>query len=307
MPRLPQIHKFKGDYSQSFGQWIGQFEAYLKANGSEQTKYKDILLCCCEDAAFSAIMSEIGRNAGVTYDGLKTMLRNTFCGDDYKRTLETKLRNTRLTEGVKITSFITEICQISKELYSITDQEAVRSIAISHVLSTVDSSVREEINFLELTGNMKIENILGLIQSKHYKNPLQHFSTCVDPRTNHNTSFASTTNQSLDQNSDIKELKEMMKLLLQNQEPGVQSTLKKICSNCNQTGHHSNQCYQLKTCYICKRKGHISKNCWYKDQPSVGSSAGEVIFGERKSDLESVKQVMLSINTNMLAQAKVSS
>ena len=204
MPRLPQINKFKGDYSQSFSQWISQFEAHLKANGSDEAKYKDILLCCCEDAAFSAIMSEIGRDAAITYAGLKTVLSDKFTGNDYRRTLESKLRSTRFTKGMKITSFITELCQIIKELYNVTDETAIKSIAVSHVLSTLDSDMRDEIKILELTGNMKLENILELIQSKLYQNSLQHFSAHVDPRTNHSAQFVSTANQNADPNNDIK-------------------------------------------------------------------------------------------------------
>ena len=301
MPRLPQINKFKGDYSQSFSQWISQFEAHLKANGSDEAKYKDILLCCCEDAAFSAIMSEIGRDAAITYAGLKTVLSDKFTGNDYRRTLESKLRSTRFTKGMKITSFITELCQIIKELYNVTDETAIKSIAVSHVLSTLDSDMRDEIKILELTGNMKLENILELIQSKLYQNSLQHFSAHVDPRTNHSAQFISTANQNADPNNDIKELKQMMKLLLENQllsqTSGVQHfTRKKTCSNCNKEGHLSNQCYKLKTCYICKRKGHISINCPNKDQPFVDSSAGEIFTQGCKNDLESVKRVMLKVN-----------
>ena len=44
MPRIPNIQKFRGDNSQSFLNWIRQFEAQLAANGIEDDRKRDVLL-----------------------------------------------------------------------------------------------------------------------------------------------------------------------------------------------------------------------------------------------------------------------
>ena len=44
MPRIPDIQKFRGDNSQSFLNWIRQFEAQLAANGIEDDRKRDVLL-----------------------------------------------------------------------------------------------------------------------------------------------------------------------------------------------------------------------------------------------------------------------
>ena len=48
------------------------------------------------------------------------------------------------TKGPKILSFTMELCRIMKELYSLTDQELIESIAMSHILSTINGFMRED-------------------------------------------------------------------------------------------------------------------------------------------------------------------
>ena len=52
MPQIPNIQKFRGDNSQSFLNWIRQFEAQLAANGIEDDRKHDVLLCCCDESSF---------------------------------------------------------------------------------------------------------------------------------------------------------------------------------------------------------------------------------------------------------------
>ena len=44
MPLIPNIQKFRGDNS-VLPQWIRQFEAQLAANGIEDDRKRDVLLC----------------------------------------------------------------------------------------------------------------------------------------------------------------------------------------------------------------------------------------------------------------------
>lgn len=81
----------------------------------------------------------------------------------------------RLTKGSNILSFTMELCQIMKEIYSLTDQLAIKSIAASHMLSTIDRFMREDVRILQISGNMRLET-LEFVDSKHHKNTLQSFS-----------------------------------------------------------------------------------------------------------------------------------
>ena len=62
MPRIPDIQKFLGDNSQSFLNWIRQFEVQLAANGIEDDRKRDVLLCCGDEAAFMILSSEIAND-----------------------------------------------------------------------------------------------------------------------------------------------------------------------------------------------------------------------------------------------------
>ena len=93
--KIPSIPKFKGDNFISFNSWILQFEAQLNALEvkDENTKWRDLLLCCTESSAFATVSNAIVTNGDVSYGNLKKLLQDTYCGPEYKRTLETKLRS----------------------------------------------------------------------------------------------------------------------------------------------------------------------------------------------------------------------
>ena len=55
-----------------------------------------MLLCCLEGSAFSYVAQQIGTN-DLAYNDLKNVLVERFIGEDYKRKLETKLRNLKFT------------------------------------------------------------------------------------------------------------------------------------------------------------------------------------------------------------------
>ena len=315
MPRLPQVSKFRGDFTQSYEQWILEFEAQMKAIGCDNAKHKDILICCCEDAAFSTLVNTLSADNTIDYAGLKAALKAKFCGEDYKRTLQTKLRNIKFEPGMKVATFITELCRIIKELYALTDQEAIKSIAVSHVLSTLDSNLRDEVRILQLSGNLRLENLLEFIDSKFQKNSFNHFSSHVPsfvPSTNQFQSHCSSAYVSANQNSDMNEIKEMFKQLLKtqvcqqlsinnSQDHNTQGNKNTICDHCHKTGHVSSNCFQLKTCFKCKKKGHISKYCKEQNNSHVNTSAGQVLkankniaYAHENVKLESVQRIKVT-------------
>ena len=53
MPRITNVQKFRGDNSQSYREWSRSFEVQLAANGIVDDRKRDILLCCCDETAFT--------------------------------------------------------------------------------------------------------------------------------------------------------------------------------------------------------------------------------------------------------------
>ena len=93
MPKIPTVVKFKGDNDTGFNLWTLQFEVQLNALEikNENNKWRDSLLCCAEGSAFSFVSQEIGATSTITYDELQKRMKERFCGDDYKRTLQAKI------------------------------------------------------------------------------------------------------------------------------------------------------------------------------------------------------------------------
>ena len=60
-----------------------------------------------------------------------------------------------------------------KELYGVTEQDAVNNIAINHVVANIDDSVRDQVRILQLAGNANLTVILELINSCSESFPLR--------------------------------------------------------------------------------------------------------------------------------------
>ena len=168
---------------------------------------------------------------------------------------------------MKINQFCSELYTVIRELYDIHDENAIQSIAISHVDCNLDDAVERDVKLLQLSRNVKLENILELAESKMQNNYLQSFGSYQQhqkntsfqnsisnfnqtnhyagnqydgfpPSNSNNNQFASTK-MATDQSSELSEIKNVMKLLLQRETSGNQN------STCNSPST---------TCNICKKK-----------------------------------------------------
>ena len=113
MPRISSLQKFCRDNLQSFLNWIRQFEAQVAENRIEDDRKRDALLCCCDEAAFMILSSEIANDNEFTYQDL---LERTYTGTNYKRTLELKFRSLRFRKDMKINQFCSELYRVIREL-----------------------------------------------------------------------------------------------------------------------------------------------------------------------------------------------
>ena len=100
------------------------------------------------------------------YNDVKNILRNEFCGDDYKCALEPKSRCTKFTRSTDISTFCPQLKQIIQELYNIVEPDTVELIAVNHIIAELEPSLRESVKILQLTGHARLENVLELIKSK---------------------------------------------------------------------------------------------------------------------------------------------
>ena len=303
--KIPAISKFKGDNSLSFRQWSLQFEAQLKALDvkNEGTKWRDLLLCCTEASAFATVSNAILADGEISYADLKHELETKYCGAEYKRTLETKLRSLVFKPGVNITTFAFEVKSVVQELYGIPDGNVIDSIAQNHVLSQLDSSIQEPAKLLQLTGKCTLESLLELINSKVADNPYNIATAKASFET------ATTSYSSNDRVDRLEKMVEKLCFRMDEMSKGAEGLNKaEACSNCRANGHDRSRYYKLKTCYHCGMKGHISKHCRKKRENSqapkngrVNSSAGRMtaesqINGKNGVALKPVPRIMLKLN-----------
>ena len=87
-----------------------------------------------------------------------------------KNTVFGHFRAVKFTKGSKISTFITELCQIIKKFYSLTDQGAVKSILASHILSPLDPFMRAVFRILQISGNLRLETLLEFLDLKYHNN-----------------------------------------------------------------------------------------------------------------------------------------
>ena len=90
-----------------------------------------------EDSAFTLASQRINAKNDISYDNLKAALAEPFSDEDYKLTLETKLRNLKFTKGANINIFCNSLRTLIRELYNLTDldETSVDAIAINHVIA----------------------------------------------------------------------------------------------------------------------------------------------------------------------------
>ena len=91
-------------------------------------------MCLTDGNAFTILQEMIKVKAKASYKDLKGALEKRLCGDEYKRTLETKLRDLQHHKNVSINNFIHKLRNAIKELYGIKDKSAVESLAVNHVI-----------------------------------------------------------------------------------------------------------------------------------------------------------------------------
>ena len=218
----------------------------------------------------------------------------------------------RFCKGIKINQFWSELYTVIRELYDIHDDSVIQSIFTSHVVSNFDDAVKGDVEHLQLSGNVKLENILELAESKMENNHLQSFGSYQQhqqntlylqnhphssnlisnfnpsnqyignqydgfPSSNLNNNQFISTKMATNQNWKLSEIKNIMKLLLQREISRDQNSTSNApsptCNICSKKGHMAKNCFTTKTCIKCNTKGHMAKFC--KNNLKVQTCCGE--------------------------------
>ena len=241
------ISKFRGDNNQSFKDWIAQFEAHCTALDVGAGKKIATLLCCLDSTAFSAVTEMIAADGAITYDNIKANLTTRFCGDDYKRSLQNKLQSLKFIKGTNINTFVNDLSTTIKYLYNVNDAEIIRTIALNHIISNLDDTLRSEATIFQLTGNKSIENLLEVLSTKMSISSLRSIDHQVA-----SASFDKNIND-----ARLGKLEAMMEKVLTRLDKPTQL----VCNFCNKAGHSEERCFKKKTCRKCREIGHIEKFC----------------------------------------------
>lgn len=82
LPRILAITKFRDDTQTSLQQRVLQFEAQLTTLDIEEDRWKQMLLCCTEVSAFTALSIALAANEDTTYEELTAILTERFSAAD---------------------------------------------------------------------------------------------------------------------------------------------------------------------------------------------------------------------------------
>ena len=254
--KIPTIVKFKGDNDSGFELWTLHFEAQLKVLGikDESNKWRDSLLCCTHGSAFAFVSQAIPPDATIKYDDVKKGMKERFCGDDYNRALQARLRNLRFRKGTKFVPFVHELRTTVRKLYGITMEEAVEGIATSHVLVTLKDHVKKQVQVLQLVGNQRLENLLELVDSLLEGNPLSLNATQVESQimpSKTSACAAAVTPGPSSYDKCLDQLEYMFEKLTTQMEttPTRLAMLCVTCENCGKKRHGKEYRFKLKKCY----------------------------------------------------------
>ena len=186
--------------------------------------------------------------------------------------------------GTKIPEFLHELKSTIRDYYGLTNVEQIDQIGMNHILSTLEDSVREDAKILQLSGNVKIENLLELIMTKLSKgfSPVQPIVAAA--HSVHNNDRLSKLEKF------VEKLTNQVSQLASNKND---SNNVKICSNCKKAGHVVSKCFKLKTCFICQKKGHIAKFC--KENKNHTENPQQAAGSCDSVNLPSSRRIMIDI------------
>ena len=211
----------------------------------ENNKKRQVLSCCLEDSAFILASQRINAENDITYDNLKAALAEALSAEDYKRTLETKLRNLKFTKRTNINLFCNSLRTLIRELHNLTDldETSIDAIAINHVIAQLDKQVRQDVKMLQLADNKSLERLLELVNDKLSGNPL--FSNYVQ--------VSAAEHSRLDKMESLIE-----KLVVKVDALSTTSKARVTCANSGKSNHSKDNYFKLKTCFKCKKRPYCS-------------------------------------------------
>ena len=119
-----------------------------------------------EGTAFSHLCNLRTANANIIHAQVKDEFEQIFCGDEYKRNVQIKLQNLKFVKGTPINSFAAELRNTIRALYGIQDPNIISDLALNHLISTLDESLRGQAKIFQLAGNKTLENLLEFVNTR---------------------------------------------------------------------------------------------------------------------------------------------
>ena len=188
----------------------------------EISEERDILLVTTSRDAFATILATLNENNAISYEAIKKRLNEKYLGEEYKRHLESKLRNLKFRAGTKIQKFLHDLRSTIRDYYGLTSVEQIDQIGMNHIYFLLLRILFEKTEqFYSSVGTSKLK-IAAAANSVHNNERLLKLENLVEKLTNQVSQLASNKNDSINVN---------------------------ICSNCKKAGHEVSKC-----CFICQEK-----------------------------------------------------
>ena len=84
---------------------------------------------------------------------VKDKFEQRFCGDEYKSNLQIKLQKLKFAKGTPINSFAIVLKNTTRASFGIRDSNTISDLAMNHLLSTLDESLKGKAKIFQLRGD----------------------------------------------------------------------------------------------------------------------------------------------------------
>ena len=167
--KLPKATPFLGDFSQSWTQWLAEFQFHLDALVIPPPRRVAVLMCYLRGPAFTLASQYINAHANATFAELADAINAAFMTDAYRRALEIRYADLKFSANDAVPEFASRITTMISELFeldTVLDVVPIEAIATHKILSSVSEGVKNKVRAFQIgaIGRVRLAQVLEMIQ-----------------------------------------------------------------------------------------------------------------------------------------------